>query len=152
MFKKILLPVDFSDCSRAALRHATFIGDEFGSEIHVLHVWDIPGHLRPDLTVWTGDISASLHEHARQEAEQALEDFAKDTGVAGRRGLTLETASGPPASTVVAKAEEGAYDLIVMGTHGRTGLSHLVLGSIAEHVVRHAQCPVLTVREKHTKT
>ena len=146
MLKKILSPVDFSDCSKAALRHAVFLGDRFDAPIHLLHVSHVPGPLRPDLTVWAGNASASLAEHVRQEAAQALEQFVVAAGIKDRPGLTVETASGAPAATIVTKARDGGFDLIVMGTHGRTGISHLVLGSIAENVVRHAQCPVLTVR------
>ena len=148
MIDKILLPVDFSDCSKAALRYAVELSDRFGASIHLLYVWDIPGYLRPDLTVWTGDISASLSEHAQKEATQSLDEFVLDVGVKNRNGLTVEAAPGAPAPTILSKAEEGKFNLIVMGTHGRTGLSHLVLGSIAENVVRRAHCPVLTVRVK----
>lgn len=148
MIEKILLPVDFSECSKEALRYAVELSDRFGAAIHLLYVWDIPGYLRPDLTVWTGDISASLSEHAQKEASQALDEFVLDVGVKDRKGLTAEAVPGAPAPTILQKAEDEGFDLIVMGTHGRTGLSHLVLGSIAENVVRRAHCPVLTVRVK----
>jgi nucleotide-binding universal stress UspA family protein len=102
--------------------------------------------LRPDLTVWAGEVSATLAEHTRSEAERGMKEFLERCGAAGRAKLTSRVLPGPAYQVIVSAAEEGAFDLIAMGTHGRTGISHLVLGSVAEKVVRHAKCPVLTVR------
>jgi nucleotide-binding universal stress UspA family protein len=147
-FAKILVPTDFSPSSGLALEHAVAFADRFGAAIHVLHSWEVPAYLRPDLTVWSGEVSATLSEHAQREAEKGMELFLADAKVAGRKGLTSQVVCGSPYSTVLAAAEEGHFDLIAMGTHGRTGLSHLLLGSVAEKVVRHARCAVLTVRAK----
>lgn len=143
--KSILVPVDFSACSRTAVEHALFFAERFGARVHLLHAWDIPGYLRPDLTVWTGDVTASLADHARKEAEQGMQKFMTECDLSGRANVTSEVISGTPHATIVEAADQLPFDLIVMGTHGRTGLSHLFLGSVAEGVVRHAKCPVMTI-------
>jgi universal stress protein A len=143
---KILVPVDFSGCSRAALGHALFLSEKFSAPVHLLHVWHIPGHLRPDLTVWVGDVSGTLADHAQQEANAEMAKFLSEMGLASRSGVTSEVIAGTPATAIVETAKAKGCDLIVIGTHGRTGFSHLLLGSVAESVVRHAPCPVMTVR------
>jgi nucleotide-binding universal stress UspA family protein len=144
--QRILVPIDFSSCSRAALDQALTIAERFGAVVDVVHAWDLPAALRPDLTVWAGDISGTLAEHARGDAERAMSAFLEEAGLAGREDVTSRVVGGAPYETIVAALEEGSYQLVVMGTHGRTGLSHVLLGSVAERVVRHSAVPVLTVR------
>ncbi len=146
--RRILAPVDFSPSSRLAFECALALAERFGAGIHVLHAWEIPVYLRPDLTVWSGEVSATLADHTRDEAERGLRAFLSQGAGAGRARLTSEVAGGSPYAVIMDAAKHGQFDLIAMGTHGRTGLSHLVLGSVAEKVVRHAHCPVLTVRER----
>jgi nucleotide-binding universal stress UspA family protein len=143
---KILVPVDFSPSSKAALEYAVFLSEKTGAEIQVLHAWEVPAYLRPDLTVWSGEVSATLADHAKQEAEKAMHAFLSDSKLEGRKGLEYEIVYGAPYATILSAIESGGYDLVAMGTHGRSGLSHLVLGSVAEKIVRHAKCPVLTIR------
>ena len=144
--QSILVPVDFSPSSRAALDHAMYLAGKFGSKVTVLHSWDLPGYLHPDLTVWSGDVSASLMEHARKDAEQCMVEFLDDAKLSDDERVSSRVVSGAPYSSVIAAIEEGGYDLVIMGTHGRTGVAHLVMGSVAEKVVRHCPCPVMTVR------
>lgn len=143
---KILVPVDFSACARAALDHAMFLSSKFSAPVHLLHVWHIPGHLRPDLTVWVGDVSGTLADHAQQDASAEMAKFLSETALGTNANVTSEVIGGTPAIAIVEEAKAKGCDLIVIGTHGRTGLSHLLLGSVAESVVRHAPCPVMTVR------
>ena len=145
-FKKILVPVDFSPSSKLAVEHALALAGHFQGTVHVLHAWELPAYLRPDLTVWSGELNAPLELHARGEAEKAMREFVADTHLKDRPDVTTELRSGVLYSTILAVAEQGEFDLIVMGTHGRTGFSHVVLGSVAEKIVRLAKCPVLTVR------
>jgi nucleotide-binding universal stress UspA family protein len=145
--RKILVPVDFSVSSTRAFEHALALASRFGSSVHVLHAWEVPAYLRPDLTVWAGEVSATLAEHAAREATKSMTEFLALAAPAHQ--VTSAVVAGPPYETIIATAKEGAFDLIAMGTHGRTGLTHLVLGSVAEKVVRHAECPVLTVRSAH---
>jgi nucleotide-binding universal stress UspA family protein len=144
--QKILVPVDYSASSKLALHYAMMFAEKFGSNVHVFNAWEVPPYLRPDLTVWSGEVSATLSDHARAEAEKGMKEFLADTGVEGRANVTNQIIGGAPYSTILTIAKEGSFDLIAMGTHGRTGVSHLLLGSVAERVVRHAPCPVLTVR------
>jgi len=144
--QRILAPVDFSPSSRHALAFALSLADRFGASVHVIHAWEVPAYLRPDLTVWAGEVSATLADHTRAEAERGLKEFLAESGADGRSDVTTEVLAGSPHGVILAAAERGKFDLVAMGTHGRKGLPHLVLGSVAERVVRHAKCPVLTVR------
>jgi universal stress protein A len=153
--KKILVPTDFSPSSKLALEYAMTLAAAFRSEVHIFNAWEVPPYLRPDLTVWVGDVSTTLSAHARGEAEKAMLEFLADAKVdespppgtsQGRARVTSQVMNGEPYATILSIAKEGSFDLIAMGTHGRTGIAHLVLGSVAERVVRHAPCPVLTIR------
>ena len=144
--RKILVPVDYSPSSRLALEWALSLSDRLGSSVHVLHAWEVPAYLRPDLTVWSGEVSETLADHTRMEAEKGMREFLADVKATERATVTSQVVSGPPYATILAKAKEGGFDMIAMGTHGRGGVAHLFLGSVAERVVRHSACPVLTIR------
>jgi len=144
MFKKILVPTDFSSASDAAFRYAREIAARFGASVHLLHVIEEPmvaGALGTE--VFLPD--AQIHEQLRVDAERQIEERLPAPLRARLKGTT-EIALGPTASTIVNVAEDCGADLIVLGSHGRTGMAHLLLGSVAETVVRKAPCPVLTVR------
>jgi nucleotide-binding universal stress UspA family protein len=151
--QRVLVPVDFSDCSRAALDYAALLAAEFGADIDVLHVWESPLYASPETMIYLGDrATQTLADFARTQAGKLMEELMAKLvlrqGV-GRVQGRLE--SGRPFQVIVSVAQEGAYDLVVMGTHGRTGFSRLATGSVAERVVRMAPCPVLTVRAPNTK-
>jgi len=144
--KRILVPVDFSACSREALRYAAFLASPFDASIDVLHVWEPLPYLAPETLIRVGSTDQTLAQFARTEAARDMEQFLFELsklGVENARGR-LET--GHPARTILEVIAKGDYDLVVMGTHGRTGLSRLVVGSVAEKVVRGAVRPVVTVR------
>lgn len=145
-FNKILVPVDFSECSAEALAYARMLADKLGSHLDVLHAYDVPTFIPPHVVVMMGELDAPLTEHAERHAKEQLDEFLARHGVPKEAAVGRRTLMGPPASTVLEAAEDGKYDLVVMGTHGRTGLPRLVMGSTAEKVVRGAPCPVLTVR------
>ena len=145
--QKILCPIDCSEGAKVALEYAVFTGKHFQAEVHVLYAWHVAHHVRPDLSVWMEahgqqPISKVIAAEAKAEAEKFLASLDPGVGAA----LRLHVVEGEPAPTIATMAAEQHYDLIVMGTHGRTGIAHLALGSVAEKVVRHAPCPVLTVR------
>ena len=144
--KNILVPVDFSECSRHALTYAAELAGRFGAKLDLLHVWDVPPYIPPEALVGIpGSDSRSLGQLARDHAREEMDKLiAEHAGTLPLGEALLQ--SGDPARTIVDVAERRASDLIVIGTHGRTGLSHLLLGSVAEKVVRRATCPVLTVR------
>jgi nucleotide-binding universal stress UspA family protein len=145
--KRILVPVDFSDCSRDALRRADELGKTFGAKVDVVHVWQAPAFISPEAMVGvTPQQGQTLAQLAEQQAEKSLQSFVAHARNAGVHIDSARTCNGEPAHAIVDEAEHGDYDLIAMGTHGRTGLSQLLLGSVAEKVVRRATRPVMTVR------
>jgi universal stress protein A len=146
--KRLLVAVDFSSCSRAALKRAAELAGSFGAAIDLLHVWSQPTFVAPDALVGYPGASKTFADLVQNDANEGMADFAnqaKADGIAIERTTLL--CGGEPARTIVDEAERGNYDLIAIGTHGRTGFSHLLLGSVAEKVVRLADRPVLTVRE-----
>ena len=132
--KRILFPTDFSETSMAALGHAERLAANTGAEILVLHVFPIPD-------VWG---SGGKTDEVHQTAKEQLADIQPQ--MAGVR-MQHVAHGGPPGETICWLAQKRNCDLIVLGTHGRTGLAHLLMGSVAEYVVQHAPCPVLTVRQ-----
>jgi universal stress protein A len=142
--KRILFPTDFSECGRAAEKYAQAFSERFGAELHVLHVLsDIM------MTMPEPGSALSLPQNylgeMKQEAERALNKILPDATKAGLR-VVRATRMGNAFVEIVSYAEERSIDLIVVGTHGRGGLMHMLLGSVAEKVVRKSPCPVLTVR------
>ncbi len=136
MIKRILVPVDFSDASLAGLAYALELAKALKAEVVVLFV------VEPLYSA--GDLGLLLEEGQRrgQEELSRLASRLQGRGVACRTMLQI----GTPYQVIANAAARGRADLIVMATHGRSGLSHLVMGSVAERVVRTAHCPVLTVR------
>jgi nucleotide-binding universal stress UspA family protein len=143
-WKRIFCPVDFSDASRAAMEIAADLAKRFGGELALLHAYPVPGYTFPD-----GSVVASprMMQELADQAKRHLDEWrAEAEKLVGAPRVTSETAIGEPASEIIELAKERGADLVVMGTHGRTGLEHALMGSIAERVVRRAHCPVLTVR------
>jgi nucleotide-binding universal stress UspA family protein len=143
-WKRIFCPIDFSDASRAAMELAADLARRFGAELLLLHAYPIPGYTFPD-----GSVVASprMMQDLADQAVRHLEEWRADgEKLVGAARVSGETAIGEPATEIVAAAKRRGADLVVMGTHGRTGLEHALMGSIAERVVRRAHCPVLTVR------
>ena len=136
-FKAILSPIEFDENSLAALSAAKQLGLTYNATVYVLHV--VPIILVPG----EGYIVYSLEEQ-EQKARKAVTDIT-DEHLGGVKHEII-TKIGDIALSVLQVAEEIHADLIVMATHGRTGLGHFLLGSVAEKVVREAPCPVLTVR------
>ncbi|HLV19262.1 MAG TPA: universal stress protein [Polyangiaceae bacterium] len=145
--RRILVPVDFSSGSRGALQRAIAFAQKFGARIQVLHVWTSPSAVRPDLMAWMeGSGERPVAEIIEQQARQDLEQLVQSVTADARQLIDARLEAGDPVTTIVDIANSEGFDLLVLGTHGRSGLSHLLLGSVAEKVVRAAPCPVLTVR------
>jgi nucleotide-binding universal stress UspA family protein len=134
-FRRILCPVDFGANSVTALKIAAELARERGAALYVLHVVAIPSG--PEVSL---DFS-KLEGAARTRLERLVREK-----VGAGANWEAHVRSGAPAFEVLRAAERWGADLIVMATHGRKGLKHLVLGSVAESVVREAPCPVLTIR------
>jgi universal stress protein A len=149
-FKKLLVPVDFSDCSKAALEHAELIGRQFGASITILHVWEPPSSKIPSISLQSFDFPEQANKRLEtivfREAAMEMRDFLHDFDRDDSLEVRCQLVSGQPTEQILSLAEDGAYDLIVMGTHGRSGLAHLFMGSVTEKVLRQAPCPVLAIR------
>ena len=145
--KKILVPVDYSDGSRVAMEYALFLAERFDAEIEVLHVAEIPlgeeEHtvVKPD----TGEeefLSELIMQQAVKAGTEFLAPFVRDATIPIERSLL----KGRPGKVIVEAATDRGADLIVMGTHGRSGFERLIMGSVTERVLRSAPCPVVVVR------
>jgi universal stress protein A len=144
--RRILVPVDFSECSRAALEGAVLLAERFGGSIDVLHVWNTPHYVGPEFLIREpGETGHPLAKEALTEAERRMREFLSGIRPGGKFQVRFE--QGKPFETIIKLAGDEHFDAIVMGTHGRSGLQHLVLGSVAEKVVRSASCPVMTIRQ-----
>ncbi len=145
MFTRILVPTDFSEPSEAALDYARALAGTFGASLHLLHVFNAPcaaGAVSPEgFIAESPEVHASLFEDARSRLQRRV--TATDRN---QYGAKTEIVTGSSPESIVNYAKERGMDLIVMGTHGRSGLAHLLIGSVAEKVVRTAPCPVMTVR------
>jgi nucleotide-binding universal stress UspA family protein len=145
MFKRILVPIDFSPPSDAALEYARTIASRFGASLHVLHVAQDPYQAFYSTEVFVPDIEG-LREEIAAESLKRLKERLRPSDATDLHA-TADVVIGTPAWSIVEYASGHEIDLIVMGTHGRGGMSHLLMGSVAERVVRTAACPVLTVRQ-----
>lgn len=143
-WKRILCPVDFSETARAAMETAVELAARFDAELVLVHAYPIPGYTFPD---GSAVASARMLQELADEAARHLDEWRELAVKAGAKKVSVDTAVGDPAGEIVRVAADKKADLIVMGTHGRTGIEHALMGSIAERVVRRAKCPVLTVRK-----
>jgi universal stress protein A len=138
--KRILVPIDFSEQSQKALHYAISFAKQFNAEIFLLHVVEtVP---TPEVAIAESGV---LNFRLRDEAKRELSDWRKEVPHAAVKTAIY---AGIPFREIVRAADEHNTDLIILGTQGRTGLSHLFIGSTAERVVRHAPCPVMVVRER----
>lgn len=141
--RRILVPVDFSECSRKALQYAIPLAKQFGATLILLNVVE-PYYPNGD---GIGLDVAFVNDQANQAAAKVLAEWMEKEipdEIEAQRVIRL----GNPYDEIVHAAESMNLDLIILSTHGRTGLKHAFLGSVAEKVVQHATCPVLVVRER----
>ncbi|MCA9072884.1 MAG: universal stress protein [Planctomycetaceae bacterium] len=143
--KQILLPVDFSECSGEATKYACAFTEQFQAELHLLHVVEQIGSTIAETTAEMASAFEDYLEMADAKALAKLGQVLEPNWVEGQQ-VTLATRLGSPFVNIIEYTKEHQIDLIVIGTHGRSGLSHVLIGSVAERVVRMAPCPVLTVR------
>lgn len=145
ILQRILVPVDFSPCSFVAVDAATTLARSFAADVDVLHVWELSSYFPPEAILLPTVVPASLEVFARTRAGRWMKEFLGQLETDGVRARgRLE--SGTPWRTIVRVAQDDGYDAIVMATHGHTNLAHIMLGSVTERVVRHATCPVITIR------
>ena len=143
--KRILVPTDFSDHSEHAAAYALELAKRYeADEIHCVHVSDIPADLMATSAYYMTGPSEQFVEQVRAESRKSLEAFAQKNFP----GVPVETVflEGRPFAEIVRYASENQVDLIVISTHGRSGIKHALFGSVAEKVIRKAPCPVLVVK------
>ncbi len=145
--KKILAPTDFSPHSERALRYACRLAERLGSELHLLHVLSEIIAAGPD-PLLIPSLPPEFYTENESRARVTLRGLLKpEWGVPP--SVITAVQWGGPVEAIVDYAQDQEIDLIVIATHGRTGLSHVLLGSVAERIVREAPCPVLTIRDRH---
>jgi nucleotide-binding universal stress UspA family protein len=141
-FKRILVPTDFGESSQRALDLAVVLARTFDASLTLVHAYDVPSYVYSGMTFTTVDLLKPIEEAAQRQVEDALVALRKQ--VPGAKGGLRH---GEPWREILAAIEDTGADLVVMGTHGRRGLSHAILGSVAEKTVRMSLVPVLTVRD-----
>jgi len=142
-WKRICCPIDFSGPSRDAVRVAADLSDQFNAELMLLHVFQIPVYSFLDATVLP---TARMLEQTLDRTDSLLAHWQGEAEQLGARLVVTAKADGEPSVEIVQFARDNKCDLIVMGTHGHTGVKHALIGSVAEKVVRTADCPVMTIR------
>jgi universal stress protein A len=145
--RRILFPTDFSDPAKEAQQYACTLAEKFDAQLHALHIVHDPFHSIPAARVsW----AVPEHDDLKQHVESARLHLLRELGDewTDRRRAVCSVKLGLPAEEILNYVDQHEIDLIVIGTHGRRGLSHMLLGSVAEKLVRIATCPVLTVHPK----
>jgi nucleotide-binding universal stress UspA family protein len=143
--RRIVCPVDFSEPSEHALAWAADLARDFGAELHLLHVYQLPIYALPDGALMAGP---EFTTRVTGELQKAMAERVVRYGLPEDRTHLVE---GVPWREIARMADELGASMIVMGTHGRTGLKHLLMGSVAERVVRTSNVPVVTVPNKEAR-
>jgi nucleotide-binding universal stress UspA family protein len=142
-FRHILVPVDLEGPPQEALEVAVDLALTFDARLTLIHAWEVPAAAYAAMTYVPDDFWTAIKHVATEQLKSAVESVRKRLP----RAESI-LAKGPPAHQILAAADRTKADLIVMGTHGRRGISHVLLGSVAEKVVRLSPVPVLTIRGK----
>jgi nucleotide-binding universal stress UspA family protein len=143
-YTKILVPTDFSSSATEALHTAVDLAARYGASITLVHVFEPLVYPFPEATGFSSILNLA---DVIEDIDKLLEKNKQAALDAGAKTVTATQLQGHPPSEIADYAKAGGFDLIVMGTHGRRGLSRLMIGSVAERVVRIAPCAVLTVRD-----
>jgi nucleotide-binding universal stress UspA family protein len=141
-WRKICCAVDFSETSLEALETAIDLALRFRADLTLFHAYQVPGYTLPEGIAFARPSIVQQHTDAVMQRMYELKTKVESEGL---RDVEVVTELGEPSWEIVRYAEHSGADLIVLGTHGRTGISHALMGSTAEKVVRRAPCPVLTI-------
>lgn len=144
MFKKILYPIDFSEYTEEITSYAVSIAKKYDSELHLLHVIPNLNYFTPYESFLTPENLVAIEKNIEKEIEKDFDKVAKKIDIPVRKIIK----SGVTFVEIIDYIKEEGIDLVVMGTHGRSGIEHILIGSVAEKVVRKSPCPVLTIRPK----
>ena len=144
-FQKILVPVDFAPRSTEAVRRAVDIAQHYSASITLVHVYEPVDYALPEgYVLYTSEQIGVM----TTEFEARLDRLRRDVEALGFTRIETHLLTGSAPAEIVAYAEEAGFDLIIMGTHGRKGVAHMLMGSVAERVLRSAHCPVLTIKSE----
>lgn len=145
--RRILVATDFSAPSKRALAAALSLAELFSAQVDVLNVGALATGYEPlDRAIFGRDHTDDISKAVREAAGRGMEAFLADLSEDDRKRVGRRIEWGTPYQVVTRIAEQGGYGLIVVGSHGWSGAKHVLMGSVAERIVRHATCPVLTVR------
>ena len=148
--RKILVPVDYSPHSLEAIRAAAELASRYDAAVTIAHVFEVLAGIEASIAYSLPEgymlFTPKQIDDLTREYQRLLEGAKRDAEAAGARKVETTQLQGVPAFAILELARAGGFDLIVMGTHGRRGLGRVMLGSVAERVLREAPCPVLTVR------
>jgi nucleotide-binding universal stress UspA family protein len=143
--KRVLAPTDFSGHSEHAVRYACSLAERFEAELHLVHILSEIIPAGPDPLLMPV-MPPQFYEESERRAKETLRHLLRPAW--GKpASVTTAVRWGSPVEAIVDYCKELAIDLLVIATHGRTGLSHVLLGSVAERIVREGPCPVLTIRD-----
>jgi nucleotide-binding universal stress UspA family protein len=144
--RRILVPIDYSQNSQAALAYGAELAVTFGASLDIVHVWDRPTYVTDAVMVQRpGEAHKPIGELIRENAQKDMDEFLAGITLPAGVATKSRLLSGDPAATLLTELKKGEHDLVVLSTHGWTGFAHLLLGSIAEKLVRLSPVPVLTV-------
>jgi universal stress protein A len=141
--RKILVALDFSEYSTQALQYAADLARRYDAKLELVTVFDVNIYAMPDGIPM---FAPGQFEQLTAELKRLLEDAKRDALAAGALQVETHLIEGNPSQAILRFASEAPVDLIVLGTHGRTGVKHWLLGSVAERVVQHAACPVFVAK------
>jgi universal stress protein A len=145
--RRVLAPTDFSHHAERAVRYACGLAGRLGAGLHLLHVLpDVVLPVGPD-PMLTPSLPPEYYTETERQSKEALSRVL-DPSWGNPPAVEVSVRWGEPVEGIVSYAADHAVDLIVIATHGRTGLSHALLGSVAERIIREAPCPVLTIRDR----
>jgi nucleotide-binding universal stress UspA family protein len=148
---RILMGTDFSDYSKEALDYAVLLAKQFGADLYLLHAFEVPAYYIPGLGGLGGPDIIEWLRSVKEREQKRLETLA---GEVRQKGIEVHPIlkEGSPDGEILKAVKEVAADLIILGTHGRSGLDRFMMGSVAERVLRQAPCPILLVRPKVFKS
>ncbi|OPY00542.1 MAG: hypothetical protein A4E61_01982 [Syntrophorhabdus sp. PtaB.Bin184] len=144
MFKKILCPVDFSEFTKDVITCAADISKQYGAELHVLHVIPNLTYFTPYESFLTPENLVAMEKNIQDEVDRDFKKVLGEVGIDVRKVVR----TGVAFVEIIDYAKTEGIDLIVMGTHGRSGIEHILIGNVAEKVVRKSPCPVMTIRPR----
>lgn len=142
-FRSILVPVDYSEPSQRALELALTL--DAGADVTVVHAWDRPAYVGEQVVAHPDGSRRSLSELIRENAERDMTDFLARVRNSTGKAFEHRLITGEPVTAIIEEASRPGYDVMVVGTHGRTGMTKLLLGSVTEKLIRLSPIPVLTV-------